>query len=234
MRSKISKIWRELTDKCLAISKSYEELNKKFEDLERRFKEKGQKKEVRSKWTQSDLGPVLKETREKWTQSRPGLSKIDVSIQVQDDSYQPMEVANEEGEGQVLNKLNEILIRVKVLEKKEKKGNINNIETEDATIWSKLIVRRKKNQNIQERRDKDERRNKNKDEEAIVRRKRNIATSLQAMRTRLPKGAGVLLEIRGGTQQEYQVLKSCQEKINLDELGIHPIGLRRARGERSF
>jgi len=157
--------------------------------------------------------------------------RVEASTQTEEDN-QLMDLENEEeGEGLVMRKLDEILRRVRVLEEKEKKGKVDNIETEDRTTWIKVIGR-KKDQIRQERGDvEEERRNMNKKKETTYgRRKRNV-TTLQAVKRRLPKGAGVLLELRGGTQQEYQeVLKSCQEKIKLEELGIPPIGLRKARG----
>jgi len=176
--------------------------------------------------------------------------KKDVSIQVQKDSQQQMELGEEEeGKEGILEKLDEILARVKGIEEKEKKGRTSSVEMEGdtTTSWSKVIGRKEKNQNIQEGRNKEEekrdknknsqdrrdreeeKRDRDKDKEEGTMDRRKI--SLQALKRRLPKGAGVLLELRGGTQEEYQkVLRKCQEKISLDELGIPPMGLRKARG----
>jgi len=102
-----------------------------------------------------------------------------------------------------------------VIGRKEKSKNAQEEERE------KNKEKRDEIKKTQERRDKEgERTEKNKEERAIDRRK----TSLQALKRRLPKGGSVLLELWGGTQQEYQdVLKKCQDKIKLDEMGIPPI-----------
>jgi len=211
-----------------------------------------------AKWESNKLLERVKEDKEKIEELENKLrdkvttdkKKKDESTQTQEEHHQQMEIGNEEegeGEGIVLKRLEEVLERVKVIEEMEKKKvKTNSTEVEEDTIgWSKVIGRKDRNRNIQERRKKErekrdsmentqetrdkeeEKRAKNKEEENRGSRK----TSLQALRRTLPKGAGVLLELRGGTQQEYrEVLKSCQDKISLEELGIPPIGLRKARG----
>jgi len=54
---------------------------------------------------------------------------------------------------------------------------------------------------------------------------------IQAFKKRLPKGAGVLLKTRGGgSSRDYEdIIKKYQEEISLNELGIPPIGIRKAR-----
>jgi len=112
-----------------------------------------------------------------------------------------MIVVIDEEEEQVIKKLDEILTRVKTLEEIEKKGSTNSMEIEDTSAWSKVIDRRKKTKDTHEGRDKDNdnRRDKDKEEETNAKKKRNTATTLQAMKRRLPNGAGVLLELQGGT-----------------------------------
>jgi len=54
---------------------------------------------------------------------------------------------------------------------------------------------------------------------------------LKMTRRRLPKGAGVLIELPNGSPREYEAtLKECQEGISLEELRIPPIAIRKARG----
>jgi len=172
--------------------------------------------------------------------------KISVSTQTEENNQEEMDIeeggqeqGQEQEKGAVMRKLNEILRRVRVLEGKEAEEKTEDVEIEDRMPWNKVIGRKKKREQVrQERQEREniegEKRrnaNKEKDKEDTLSGERRKETALKAIRRRLPKGAGVLLEIQGGTQQEYQdVLKSCQERIKLEELGIPPIGLKRARG----
>jgi len=103
--------------------------------------------------------------------------------------------------------------------------------------WSTVVGRkeaRKKKGNVQhpreeeasrQKRDTDPKRN----EEEEKRKGGN--KPLRALKRKLQEGAGVLLELQGGTFEEYgKVINECQKRINLEELGIPPIGIRKARG----
>jgi len=53
---------------------------------------------------------------------------------------------------------------------------------------------------------------------------------LRMLKKKIPRGAGVLLELQRGTQGEYEsIIKRCQREISLKELGIPPIGIKKAR-----
>jgi len=235
MGREITKSWRELAREHLVLKKSYEEMSRRHtaSKATSEGKEIETKKKVKCNWTQSDMVLINKETSDKWTQSMSGPSKKDVYTQTQEENLERMEIVNEEGEGQVIQKLDKILIRVKKLEEgKDTIGSLRGVEAEDSTTWSKVIGRRKKARNIPTQEERDSRRHKNKEEEETSnKRKKNARTTLQAMKEKLPRGAGVLLELRGSTQEEYsKIFKNCQEHINLEELRIPPIGLRKARG----
>jgi len=192
-----------------------------------------EKAERKCKKLEKEKGELLQQQKE----DRKKIEELENRMRKETKNNQEMDVEEGEqeqgGEGVVMKKLDEILRRVRVLEGKEEKAK--DLEREDRTPWNKVIGRRDKRDQVrQERRDIEEgKRNadkENKKEDTYGRRKRN-ETTLQAVKRSLPKGAGVLLELQGGTQQEYQeVLKNCQERIKLDELGIPPVGLRKARG----
>jgi len=62
-------------------------------------------------------------------------------------------------------------------------------------------------------------------------RKNRMAKPLQMMKRRLLRRAGVLLEIQEGTPENYDtVIKECQKRIVLDELGIPLIGIKKVKG----
>jgi len=50
------------------------------------------------------------------------------------------------------------------------------------------------------------------------------------LRKKIPRGAGVLIELQRGTQSEYEnIIRRCQREISLKEMGIPPIGIKKAR-----
>jgi len=54
--------------------------------------------------------------------------------------------------------------------------------------------------------------------------------SLRALKRKIQQGAGVLLELQRGSLEDYgRIINECQKKIKLEELGIPPIGIRKAR-----
>jgi len=58
---------------------------------------------------------------------------------------------------------------------------------------------------------------------------------LQVLKKKVKQGAGVLLEIQGSKSENYgRIVNECQRRIKLEELGIPPIGIRKARGGESL
>jgi len=54
---------------------------------------------------------------------------------------------------------------------------------------------------------------------------------LRALERRLSRGAGVIIELQGGRSADYEeVMKRCEKKISLKDIGIPPPGIRRIRG----
>jgi len=54
--------------------------------------------------------------------------------------------------------------------------------------------------------------------------------SIKEVKRRLPKGAGILVDLPGGITNDFkEVLDKCQKDISLEGLNIPPIGIRRTR-----
>jgi len=124
-------------------------------------------------------------------------------------------------------KIDHLLCRVKELERRipimgERESLSKECERE--TSWTKVLDRRKRQERkggpeqepqVQERRREEGSRQRSKS------RSRN--RPLKALERRLPKGAGVMIEIQGGGNREYEELvKECERAIPLKEVGIPP------------
>jgi len=129
--------------------------------------------------------------------------------------------------------MEDILSRLSNLEKK--------VEKKNETPWTEILGRRERGKKggpstsskekergiPQETEIEEESRKKKKAEEEM---KKKRTTALQTLKKRIPRGAGALIELQGGTQQEYEgIIRRCQSEISLEEMGIPPIGIRRAR-----
>jgi len=153
------------------------------------------------------------------------------------------------GNSRVLErKIEEILQRVKNLEKDNEPSMIEKKKSidvgEKSPQWSEVIGRRKKKVSPQETQRQDKGRTmevrrieereeggRGRTEEKTEEITRKKTRSIQSWKKKVPKGAGVLLELRGGSPREYEeAMKKCQKEISLEELGIPPLGVRKARG----
>jgi len=127
----------------------------------------------------------------------------------------------------VSKKLDEILKRIANLEKKEEKKT-----NETQVPWTEVLGRQKKGDSsaIKTGRGTHQEAEEENRRKSEVEKKKKRATPLQTLRRRIPRGAGVLIEIQGGTQKEYEnIIRRCQREISLKDMGIPPVGIRKAR-----
>jgi len=216
---------------CEAYKKGYAELKDQIADLQSSIEQ--EKRKVAVSKEGKDIGLQI--------QMEAPKKRKEIGLQIQMD---PQVVVDSNPSG-IERKLDEVIRRLDKLEegrflstsRTEKEGE----EQEKSTSsWSKVIGRKEKERrrrrdpssskgeesNQRERREPTRREKSAEDEK-----KRREVRPLQALRRKLPRGAGVLLEIQGGTSGKYEeLIRKCQREISLEELEIPPVGIRKTRG----
>jgi len=166
------------------------------------------------------------------------LEKIEEKLQEREDS-------KEKRIRELESKLKETEKRMQKEEERRRNQDQERINEKAPTAWTEVIGRRNKEKNekavrmqeketyqdqVQERR-REERR-----EDPAERRVENRSRSqsrnraIRALKRSIPRGAGVLVELKGGTDEAYgKLMEKVQKKVNLEEMGIPPIGIRKAR-----
>jgi len=213
-------IVKDLEDELKYKSKSREAYKGKFLDWKKKYESLVQKHEelIRKMEQRTKIGEETKET----------------GVQVLDQ----MKIENveaESGSKKLEKRIEEVLQRVKRLEEGRDMTRGTDVDNQGETLpWSRILGRRMKKKmnrdpsltNTGKRTVQNkivENRRKKEGEETEVKKKRK-AMPLQMLKKRLPRGAGVLLELQGGAPEDYEeVIKRCQKEISLEAIGIPPL-----------
>jgi len=232
-----TKLFHDIRDKHNKLHKQYEELRRKMEGIEK--ESENSRKGMKMKWTQTAEEISKIDKKEKWIQVKLEPLKKDIGVQTRpEDGTTTMEVdVNMEDIGvynqapRIEERLDEILRRIDDLEKKKDPRE----KDETLVPWTKVLGRNKK-KTIQDsppinleggtlQKEMEEKEKRGRPE--VVKKK---DAPLRTLKKKVLRGAGVLIEVKRGTQKDYEeIINRCQKEISLMELGIPPIGIRKTR-----
>jgi len=251
----LSKLWEVLSDK----EERENEVIRTANVLEQVWilKEKEKQRQIRQG---NEKIKKIEEELQMWKENakRRRESKRDVGVQVEDRDTQCEQLqgnlTEEINEGSCI----ELEERIRKVEEKIRNIEAEKRRTEDIRgdkdaetrefAWSQVIGRRERTR-LEKRKESKERREgannaengegvRRREEEdgaPIVQTRREWGSSreekLKELKRRTPKKAGVLLEIKEGSDKRYEeILDRCEQRIDLDKVGIPPVGVRRTRG----
>jgi len=228
-----------------------ENKDKKYQSLESKYKTLAKKfKEVRTENVQ------LKEELERAGQEKEASYKevsrseigtqvtIEEEMEVDEDTGDRMEIRRDDTvvTQQILDKkIEEISKRLEKIEDSQKTDSTRrkNQEKIQEVKWSRIVGRRPRKEGVTSggvvaisQAQEERRKEMPTTVEKVARvESRKASKPFKALEKKLPKGAGVIIELQGGKSEDYvEVIKECEKKISLEELGIPPLGVRKTRG----
>jgi len=164
--------------------------------------------------------------------------EVGVQVRMEEETDIDREKSTEKGEDKgrreeegVEKKVEYLIEKVKELERKipEKSGNINK-ERREEEQWTKVLGRKGRQKEEGSRQKVPAQREEGKRKEEARQRSKSRSRPLKAVEKKLPKGAGVIIEVQGGRSKDYEeLIKECEKAIPLKGIGIPPIGIRRTR-----
>jgi len=191
---------------------------------------------------QAKMGPIITQIGKVISSKEVGIQSMDTTIELEGNKRK-QGIEREGIPNNIEGKIDEILKRISRLEERvqtqgETGAQVRIQQEEDESkqenSWSTVVKRRniKKKETSLTRKDKDKEEGRGamtpiEQHERIKKGKKEKPPAMK-----IPKGAGVLVEIKNGTDKDYvEMANKCQKTIKLKDLGIPPLGIRRARGE---